>query len=65
MHVSGWARRAITGALEFRFYTGARAAKREVRVCAHGRSLSQATIRSTFIAAAVATCCKWVFASPR
>ena len=35
--------------------TGARAAKREVRVVARGRSSSQATIRSILIAAAVAT----------
>src|SRR5215467_6384156 len=45
--------------------TGARAAKREVRVCARGRSSSHATIRSILIAAAIATCCTWVFASPQ
>jgi hypothetical protein len=45
--------------------TGARAAKREVRVVARGRSSSQATIRSILMAAAVATCCKCVFAKPR
>jgi len=42
---------------------GARAAKRESRVVARGRSSSHATIRSTLIAAAIATCCKWVFAT--
>ena len=47
------------------FHTGAKEAKREVRVRARGRSSSQATIRSTLMAAAVAICCKWVFASPR
>src|SRR5262245_63082124 len=41
-------------------WAGARAAKREVRVVARGRSSSHATIRSTFIAAAMATCCIWV-----
>jgi hypothetical protein len=44
---------------------GASAATRDVRVFARGRALSQATIRSTFIAAAVATCWTWVFVSPR
>jgi hypothetical protein len=44
---------------------GARAAKREVRVCARGRSLSHATMRSILMAAAIATCCKWVFATPQ
>src|SRR5262245_21262805 len=44
---------------------GARAAKREGRVVARGRSSSHATIRSTFIAAAMATCCIWVFGKPR
>ena len=44
---------------------GASTIKRDVRVLARGRSLSQATIRSTFIAAAVATCWTWVFVSPR
>jgi hypothetical protein len=46
-------------------HAGASAAKREVRVCARGRSSSQATLRSTWMAAAVATCCKWIFSSPR
>src|SRR5215468_10990704 len=45
--------------------TGASAAKREVRVVARGRSSSHATIRSTLIAAAIATCCTWVFARPQ
>src|SRR5215510_8704928 len=44
---------------------GASAAKREVRLLARGRSSSQATSRSILIAAAVATCCKWVFSKPR
>ena len=44
---------------------GARAAKREVRVCARGRSVSHATIRSILMAAAMATCCKCVFATPQ
>src|SRR5216683_2855626 len=44
---------------------GARAAKRERRVCARGRSSSHATMRSILMAAAVATCCKWVFAKPQ
>ena len=46
-------------------HAGANAAKREIRVVARGRSSSHATIRSTLIAAAVATCCKWVFSNPR
>ena len=45
-------------------HTGAKAAKREVRVRARGRSSSHATIRSIFIAAAIATCCKWVLTMP-
>src|ERR1700757_3507716 len=45
--------------------TGVSAAKREVRVCARGRSSSQATIRSILIAAAMATCCRCVFARPQ
>ena len=45
--------------------TGASAAKREVRVLARGRSSNHATSRSRFIAAAVATCWKCVFSSPR
>src|SRR2546427_5740790 len=45
--------------------TGARAAKREVRVCARGRSSSHATMRSILMAAAIATCCKCVFGRPR
>ena len=48
-----------------RAQAGASAAKREMRVCACGRSSSHATIRSTLIAAAVATCCKWVFSRPQ
>jgi hypothetical protein len=44
---------------------GASITKRDVRVFARGRSSSQATIRSIFMAAAVATCCKRVFARPR
>src|SRR5918999_746006 len=44
---------------------GARAAKREVRVLARGRSSSHATRRSILIAAAIATCCKWGFATPQ
>src|SRR5437016_3087801 len=32
---------------------------------AGGRSSSHATMRSILIAAAIATCCKWVFASPQ
>src|SRR5215471_21777586 len=44
---------------------GARAAKREVRVCARGCPSSHATMRSILIAAAMATCCKWVFARPQ
>src|SRR5262245_52797526 len=43
---------------------GARAAKREVRVGARGRSSSHATRRSRLMAAAMATCCKWVLAMP-
>ena len=37
---------------------GARAAKREVRVCARGRASSHATRRSILMAAAIATCWK-------
>src|SRR5262245_9043528 len=44
---------------------GARAAKREVRGVARGRSSSHATIRSTLTAAAMATWCMWVFGKPR
>ena len=44
---------------------GARAAKREVRVWAWGRSSSHATSRSILIAAAMATCCRCVFATPQ
>src|SRR5919109_4812922 len=44
---------------------GASAAKRELRVLARGRSSSHATRRSILIAAAIATCCKWVFATPQ
>src|SRR5919198_2545008 len=44
---------------------GARAAKRESRVRARGRSSSHATRRSILIAAAMATCCTWVFARPQ
>src|SRR5713101_319244 len=46
-------------------FAGARAAKRESRVMARGRSSSHATMRSILIAAAVATCCKWVLAKPQ
>jgi Resolvase, N terminal domain len=46
-------------------HIGARAAKREVRVLARGRSSSQATSRSMLMAAAMATCCRCVFANPR
>src|SRR5215510_12698549 len=46
-------------------FAGARAAKREVRVVARGRSSSHATRRSILMAAAMATCCTWVFAKPR
>src|SRR5215470_5825755 len=45
--------------------TGARAAKREVRVVARGRASSHATRRSILMAAAIATCCRWVFAVPQ
>src|SRR5215475_13567321 len=44
---------------------GASAAKRESRVMARGRSSSHATRRSILIAAAMATCCTWVFARPQ
>jgi hypothetical protein len=43
----------------------ASAAKREVRVAARGTARNQAVRRSTLIAAAVATCCRRVLASPR
>src|SRR5262244_2944143 len=46
-------------------FAGARAAKRESRVMARGRSSSHATMRSILIAAAIATCCTWVFARPQ
>src|SRR5712691_1689509 len=46
-------------------FAGARAAKREIRVMARGRSSSHATMRSILIAAAIATCCKWVFPTPQ
>src|SRR5215510_9727751 len=46
-------------------FAGARAAKRESRVRARGRSSSHATMRSILIAAAMATCCTWVFARPQ
>src|SRR6516165_8461613 len=42
-------------------FAGARAAKRESRVMARGRSSSHVTRRSILIAAAIATCCTWVF----
>jgi hypothetical protein len=51
--------------LEGRTLAGASAAKREVRVVARGRSLSQAIMRSTLMAAAVAMCCQGVLANPR
>jgi hypothetical protein len=44
---------------------GASAAKQDTRVFARGRSSSHAMIRSILMAAAVATCCKDVFAKPR
>ena len=50
--------------LEGMAQAGARAAKREVRVCARGRWSSHATMRSILIAAAIATCCTWVLAMP-
>src|SRR4051794_15820129 len=40
-------------------------ANRDVRVPARGTPSSQSEARLRLIAAAVATCCKWVFASPR
>ena len=43
----------------------ARAAKREVRVAARGTARNQAASRSRLTAAAVATCCRCVLASPR
>ena len=43
----------------------ASAAKREVRVVARGTAWNQAARRSRLIAAAVATCCRRVLASPR
>jgi hypothetical protein len=43
---------------------GARAAKREVRVCARGCLSSHATRRSRLMATAIATCCTCVFATP-
>lgn len=43
----------------------ANAAKLEMRVSAKGLPDSQAVIRSMFMATAVMTCCKWVFASLR
>src|SRR5436305_7864895 len=43
----------------------ARVAKREVRVAARGTARNQAARRWRSIAAAVATCCRWVLASPR
>ena len=46
-------------------FAGARVAKRESRVRARGRSSSHATMRSILIAAAMATCCTWVFARPQ
>ena len=45
--------------------SGARAAKRDVRVLASGRPSNHATSRSILIAAAMATCCKCVFGKPR
>ena len=53
------------GVSEDRACTGVSAAQREVRVVARGRFCSQATSRSILIAAAVPTCCKWVFSRPR
>src|SRR4029450_10516555 len=50
---------------EERTYAGASAAKREGGGVARGRWASHATIRSTLIAAAMATCCIWVLAKPR
>ena len=43
----------------------ARAAKREVRVLARGTFWNQSNRRSMFIAAAVASCCRWVLARSR
>ena len=43
----------------------ASAAKRDLRVGASGRPSSHAARRSRFSATAVATVCKWLFASPR
>ena len=41
------------------------AAKREVRVVARGWPVNHATSRSTLMAVAIATCCKWVLSRPR
>jgi hypothetical protein len=49
----------------WRIRYAARAAKRDVRLGARGRLLSQAEIRSRFRAAAIAVFCKRVLASPR
>ena len=49
---------------EGKMEAGARAAKREVRVLARGRASSHATMRSILMAAAIATCCKWVLTVP-
>jgi len=43
----------------------ARASKREVRVAARGIARNQSPRRARSIAAAVATCCRWVLAEPR
>ncbi len=55
----------IVGILLVNSGQAARAAKRETRVAARGVERNQAAKRSRLIAAAVATCCRRVLASPR
>jgi hypothetical protein len=45
-------------------FGGARAAKREQRVCPRGRCSTQANRRTTFSATAIMTCWRRVFVSP-
>ena len=46
------------------FQAAMRRTRREVRVAARASPCTHALSRTTFRAAAVATCCRWVFAKP-
>ena len=50
--------------MQKRLYEGAKAANLDTRTLGISSPLSQDTSRETFMATAVRTCCKWVFARP-